>query len=122
MSKTRITENGIHYQRVGDHDLPMLTLPTPSESIGRWGRIRRAYLKKHRPVRFMNLLLNGTLDAELVACNRQAEERYQTAMTQLQELENVNEQLKSENQMEWVRRMNDIDSRAREVAMEILFD
>lgn len=70
----------------------------------------------------MNLLLNGTLDAELVACNRQAEERYQTAMKQLQELENVNEQLKSENQMEWVRRMNDIDSRAREVAMEILFD
>lgn len=122
MNKTQVTENGIHYQRVGDYYLPMLTLPTPSKSIGRWGRIRRTYLKEHRPVRFMNLLLNGTLDAELVAYNRQAEERYQAAMKQLQEIENVNEQLKSENQMEWVRRMNSIDSRAREVAMEILFD
>lgn len=115
MNKTRITENSIQYRQVGDYYLPMLTLPTPSESIGCWGRLRRAYLKEH-------LLLNGTLDAELVAYNRQAEERYQTVMKQLQELENVNEQLKSENQMEWVRRMNSIASRAREIAMEILFD
>ncbi len=113
--KERITENGIDYILVGDYYIPDLKLPEENRPIGRYGRLHREYLKQERPARYSSLILTGKLWTYLADLNEQAEERLDLIMEQMKAAEGVTEELKAQNQLEWVGRMNNIRSRAEEI-------
>lgn len=83
-------------------------------NIGMWGERRREYLKNHRPALYNHYQMNMTLLQHLEDTQLQAQQLYETLIKQLAEKENITEQLKTENQMEWVRQMNNIRQRAME--------
>ena len=112
--KDHITENGIEYVLVGDYYIPRLELPTENRPIGRWGRLRKTYLRDHRPILYNQLILTGKLQTHLADVNEQAEERLDRIIDQMAQTEGVMEQLKATDQMGWVRRMNSIRHRAEE--------
>lgn len=111
-------ENGIDYVLVGDYYIPMLTLPEENRPIGRWGRMRRDYLKENRPGYYSSLLLTGKLWTYLADLDEQAQERLDRIVEQMKAAENVTEKLKADDQLEWVRRMNSIRNRAEEIVRE----
>ncbi len=113
--KERITENGIDYILVGDYYIPDLKLPEENRPIGRYGRLHREYLKQERPARYSSLILTGKLWTYLADLNEQAEERLDVIIEQMKAAEGVTEELKAQNQLEWVGRMNNIRSRAEEI-------
>ena len=116
--------NGLDYTLVNDHYLPNLTATAPAERnpTGRWGRLHKRYLKEHHPVRYNQLLLSGELSSYLAKLDKQADEQLALIIRQIQEAEGVTEALKAENQLEWVRRMNSIRSRAEEIIQkELIF-
>lgn len=113
--KERITENGIDYILVGDYYIPDLKLPEENRPIGRYGRLHRDYLKQEHPARFSSLILTGKLWTYLADLNEQAEERLDLIIEQMKAAEGVTEELKAQNQLEWVGRMNNIRSRAGEI-------
>ena len=113
--KERITENGIDYILVGDYYIPDLKLPEENRPIGRYGRLHREYLKQEHPARYSSLILTGKLWTYLADLNEQAEERLDLIMEQMKAAEGVTEELKTQNQLEWVGRMNNIRSRAEEI-------
>ncbi len=113
--KERITENGIDYILVGDYYIPDLKLPEESRPIGRYGRLHREYLKQEHPARYSSLILTGKLWTYLADLNEQAEERLDLIIEQMKAAEEVTEELKARNQLEWVGRMNNIRSRAEEI-------
>ena len=117
MEKTVFEEMGGTYVRQGDYDLPCLSLPTEKEdkSIGVWGQRNLRYLKQHRKVFYTNLLTSGKLNSYLADIDKQAEDMFLRLVKQMAEREGVTEQLKAENQMEWVGRMNNIRNRATEI-------
>ena len=104
----------ISYHREGDYLLPDL-LPPDSPSIGIWGIRRRSYLQRHHDGLYTGLLLSGRLNAHLEEIDRLANEMLDLLMKQYAAREGISEQLKAENQMEWVRRMNNIRERAEEI-------
>ena len=97
----------ITYTRVGDYYLPNLVAPE-SPKVGRWGMLRFNYLRKHRETLYTIMLMENTLNHHLEEIDRQAQEMEQRLISQLAQQEGITEQLKAENQMEWVRRMNNI--------------
>ena len=104
------------YTQVGDYLLPDLKLPEEEQQpIGAWGQRYRRYLKEHRRATYTPLLTSGKLNSYLADIDRQAEEMFSRLVKQMAEAEGVTEQLKADNQMEWVGRMNNIQNRAREV-------
>ena len=106
----------ITYTRQGNYNLPNLTLPEQDDrEIGIWGQRRRRYLKEHHRVLYYNLLTKCKLHDHLADVNEEATEMYDRLVKQLAETENVTEQLKAENQMLWVQRMNSIRNRATEI-------
>ena len=113
--KERITENGIDYILVGDYYIPDLKLPEENRPIGRYGRLHREYLKQEHPARYSSLILTGKLWTYLTDLNEQAEERLDLIMEQMKAAEGVTEELKVQNQLEWVGRMNNIRNRAEEI-------
>ena len=113
--KERITENGIDYILVGDYYIPDLKLPEESRPIGRYGRLRREYLKQEHPARYSSLILTGKLWTYLADLSEQAEERLDLIIEQMKAAEGVTEELKAQNQLEWVGRMNNIRNRAEEI-------
>ena len=113
--KERITENGIDYILVGDYYIPDLKLPEENRPIGRYGRLHREYLKQEHPARYSSLILTGKLWTYLADLNEQAEERLDLIIEQMKAAEGVTEELKVQNQLEWVGRMNNIRSRAEEI-------
>ena len=116
--------NGLDYTLVNDHYLPNLTVATPAEQhpTGRWGHLHRRYLEEHHPVRYNQLVLSGELGSYLASLDKQADEQLALIIRQMQEAEGVTEALKAENQLEWVRRMNSIRSRAEEIIQkELIF-
>ena len=113
--KDRITENGIDYILIGDYYIPDLKLPEENRPIGRYGRLHREYLKQEHPARFSSLILTGKLWTYLADLNEQAEERLDLIMEQMKAAEGVTEELKAQNQLEWVGRMNNIRNRAEEI-------
>ena len=113
--KERITENGIDYILVGDYYIPDLKLPEESRPIGRYGRLHREYLKQEHPARYSSLILTGKLWTYLADLNEQAEERLDLIVEQMKAAEGVTEELKAQNQLEWVGRMNNIRNRAEEI-------
>ena len=83
--------------------------------IGRWGMLHKAYLKLQKPAYYQSLLLSGKLDTVLANVEEQATERYKVLIEQMSQREETSEKLKEENQMEWVRRMNNLENRAAEI-------
>lgn len=116
MAKTIFEKMGGTYTQVGDYLLPDLKLPEEEQQpIGVWGQRHRRYLKEHRRATYATLLTGGKLNSYLADIDRQAEEMFSRLAKQLAKAEGVTEQLKADNQMEWVRRMNNIRSRAMEI-------
>lgn len=105
---------GLEYVLVGDYYLPALKLPQ-TRPIDRWGMLHKAYLKLRKPAYYQSLLLSGKLDTVLADVEEQAAERYKVLIEQLSRREDVSEKLKEENQMEWVRRMRNLENRAAEI-------
>lgn len=109
-------EMGGTYRQVGDYFIPNITLPDDGEyQIGKYGRMRRSYLKEHRPVLYANLLTSGTLHRHLAEIDRACNERMEIIVSAMAKQESVTETLRAVDQMEWVRRMNSIRSRAEEI-------
>ena len=109
----------ITYTLVGDYYLPNLAAPEPPK-VGRWGMLRFSYLRKHREALYTIMLMENTLNSHLEEIDRQAQEMEQQLISQLAQQEGVTEQLKAENQMEWVARMNSIRNRADEIVLNDL--
>ncbi len=110
-------KTGISYTLQGDYYLPDLILPAEEEErhIGVWGQRHAKYLKQNHKVLYMNLFTSGKLSSHLADVDEQAQEMFSRLVNQMAEREGVTEQLKLENQMKWVARMNNIQSRAAEI-------
>ena len=108
------------YHRCGDYLLPALTIPDKPVALGKYGRMRKTYLKEHKPILYNVLLLSGKLTAHLVGVDAECRERLETLLAQMMRQEGVNEAFKARNQMEWVRRMNSIQNRAEEILLNEL--
>ena len=106
--------------RSGDYYIPDLKLPEENRPIGRWGRMHREFLKEHKPIIFNQLCLSGELWSRLADINEQAEQRMAVLTQQMQKADGVTEELKAADQMEWVRRMNNIRNRAEEIVVQEL--
>ena len=116
MEKTIFEQMGGAYVRQGDYDLPCLSLPTEeNKPIGVWGQRHLHYLKQHRKILYTNLLTSGKLNGYLADIDAQAEDMFLRLVKQMAEREGATEQLKAENQMEWICRMNNIRSRVAEI-------
>ena len=125
MKKTIFEEMGGTYIRHGDYLIPCLTLPEEEEQrfIGVWGQRHLRYLKEYRRGIYLNLLTSGELNDYLADIEEQAQERFERIVEQMKERQGVTEQLKAENQMEWVVRMNNIQTCAREaVNAELIYN
>ena len=109
----------ITYTLVGDYYLPNLTAPE-SPKVGRWGMLRFNYLRKHREALYTIMLMENTLNPHLEEIDCQAQEMEQQLISQLAQQEGVTEQLKAENQMDWVAQMNNIRNRADEIVLNDL--
>ena len=105
---------GLEYVLVDDYYLPALKL-LQTRPVGRWGMLHKAYLKLRKPAYYQSLLLSGKLDTVLADVEKQAAERYKILIEQMSQRESVSEKLKEENQMEWVRRMRNLENRAAEI-------
>lgn len=114
----------ITYRQVNDYMIPNLRLP-PEESaihLGKWGMMHKDYLQKHNPVLFTTLLTQGKLYQHCAEIDTQAQQMFNTLVSQMTKSENITEQLKAKNQLEWVQRMQNIEARAREIVChDIIF-
>ena len=115
-----ITENGIHYTLNGDYYLPNISIPDGDKPIGKWGRMRLMFLKANKPILYNQMILNGTLQSHLVETNETANRRLEKVIPEMAAAEGIDENLKSADQMEWVRRMNSIQHRAEEIILSEL--
>lgn len=116
MEKSLFEQLGGTYTQAGDYLLPNLTIPEEEQKpIGIWGQRHARHLKQHHKILYYNLLTSGKLNAHLAEIDRQAEEMFFRLVKQMAEREGVTEQLKAENQMEWVGKMNNILNSALEV-------
>ena len=109
----------ITYTLVGDYYHPNLAAPE-SPKVGCWGMLRFNYLRKHREALYTIMLMENTLNPHLEEIDRQAQEMEQQLISRLARKEGITEQLKAENQMEWVARMNSIRNRADEIVLNDL--
>ena len=109
--------NNISYRRVGDYNIPNLELPPEEANItlGNWGTMHKDYLLKHKKAFFTTLLTQGKLYQHCAEVEIQARDMFDTLVEQMKTAEGVTEQLKEENQLEWGRRMQNIEARAREI-------
>lgn len=109
--------NGLWYELQGDCYIPCLTLPTEKEhkSIGLWGQRHKRYLQEHNRTFYTTLLTSGKLNEYLADVDKQAEECFESLVEQMKQSQDITEQLKSENALEWVRKMNSIRACAIEV-------
>ena len=111
----------ITYSQCGDYLIPNLVLEeTEVQPIGKYGRMRKRYLKDHRPVLYSNLLLSGKLFQHLAEIDEACEVRMELLTRQMAKREGVTEALKADDQMEWVRRMNSIRNRTEEIVLHEL--
>lgn len=111
----------ITYSQCGDYLIPNLVLPEAEQQpIGKYGRMRKRYLRDHRPVLYSNLLLSGKLYEHLAEIDRACEDRLDLIIRQMKTQENVTEKLKADDQMAWVTAMNSIQNRAEEIILSEL--
>ena len=124
MTDTLFEQLGGTYTQQGDYLLPNLALPAEKETgnIGVWALRHKRYLKQHHKVLYYNLLTSGKLDSHLADIEEQAQQLFLRLVKELAEKEGVTEQLKSADQMAWVRRLNNIREQAAEVVnAELVF-
>lgn len=114
MEKSLFEQIGGNYHQEGDYFLPALSVPG-LPAIGVWGQQRRRYLKKHRQPLYTALLLSGKLNDHLSEIDEQAEAMFSHLVKQMAAQESITVQLKADNQMEWVRRMDSICVRVEEI-------
>ena len=108
--------NGLWYELQGDYYIPCLKLPDEEQvEIGMWGQRHLEYIKHHRKGFYTSLVLDCKLNRHLADINKQAEGMFDTLISQYKKAEGITEQLKADNQMEWVARMNNIHSRVTEI-------
>ena len=108
------------YTRNGDYLFPDLRLEDENLPIGKYGLLRKSYLKEHKRGWYFSLLLTGKLDKHLAEIDRTCTERVELITNQLAQFEGVTEALKASDQTEWVRRMNNIRARAEEIVLDEL--
>lgn len=123
MTKSIFEQLGGTYEQQGDYLLPCLTVPAENEQpIGVWGQRHLRYLKEYRRATYITLLTSGRLNAYLADIDKQAQERMERLTEQMKRAQGITEQLKAENALEWVQRMNNIRACAREIVeREIIF-
>lgn len=115
MKKSLFEQMGGTYTQQGDYVLPNLILPAENQPIGIWGQRHARHLKEYHKILYYNLLTSRKLNSYLAGIDKQAEEMYFRLVKQMAERKGVTEQLKAENQMEWVGKMNNILDTALEV-------
>ena len=122
--KTIFEEMGGTYRQVGYYFIPNITLPDDGEyQIGKYGRMRRSYLKKYRKILYNNYVLEGTLSKHLAEIDQACNERIENIVSAMAKQEGVTEALKAADQIEWVRRMNSIRNCAEEIVLhELVYD
>ena len=114
-------ENSLTYIQVGDYLIPNLAVPEqPDRDLGKYGRMRRTYLKEHRPGMFNRLILKGTLFSHLLEIEDAANARLEQMMPRLAKAAGVTEQLKANDPMQWVGLMNTCKAQAEEIIMSEL--
>ena len=124
MAKTIFEELGGAYVRQGDYLLPCLSLPAEKENkpIGVWGQRHLGYIRQYKRILYTTLLTSGKLNSYLADIDEQAEGMFLRLVEQIANREGVTEQLKVENQIEWVRAMNSIQHRVTEIVnAELIF-
>ena len=107
--------SSLNYTKIGDYQLPNLTLSQPKHPLGKYGRMRRNYLKQYRPVLYNSMLLNGTLYPHLMELEQTAESRMQQMMAELLKQNPAPD--KAQNQLMWVQHMNSLKAQAEELVM-----
>ena len=112
----------IQYRQVGDFNIPNLILPHEEASVtlGKWGMLHKDYMLKHKKAMFTTLLIEGKLYQHCAEIEKQAREMFDNLVEQMKEAEDVSEQLKEENQLDWVCRMQNIEARARECVLNAI--
>ena len=117
-------EMGGTYRQVGDYFIPSITLPDDGEyQIGKYGRMRRSYLKEYRKILYNNYVLEGMLFKHLAEIDQACNERIENIVSAMAKQEGVTEALKAADQIEWVCRMNSIRNRAEEIVLhELVYD
>jgi len=116
MEKSLFEQMGGTYAQVGDYLLPnLILLEQQAQPLGVWGQRHARYLKQHHKIIYMNLLTSGKLNDYLVDIENQAENMFLQLVKQLAESEDITEELKAKNQLEWVAQMNNVYNRAREI-------
>lgn len=107
----------ITYTRSGDYEIPDITLSDSGEAIGRWGRMRRTYLREQRPILYNNLLLSETLYPHLRESEAAAQARMETITAQMKARRGIDEAMKASDPMGWTGEMNNIRAAAEEVIL-----
>ncbi len=119
--KSLFEQNGGTYRKQGDYLIPNLTfLESDENSIGIYGQRYLNYLQEHRKLTYINLLTSGKLNEYLADIDKQAQERYELLVTQMKNAQCITEQLKADNPMEWVGRMNCIRQQVEELILREL--
>ena len=111
-------KNGMSYTLHGDYYLPDLVLREEEPTYGKYGMLRKQFLKEHRSARYQYLLLTGKLNEHLNQIDHEVREQVETLMEQMTEKQCVTEELKAQDQMEWVRLMNNIKASAEEIVLK----
>lgn len=120
--KSLMEEMGIGYRQVGEVQIPKLVVIDTNYHIGIWGQRHKEYLLENHRLFYYNLLTTGKLNSYLHDIDVSAKEMYDRLIKQIAEKEGITEQLKSEKQMEWIGRMNNIANRVREIVnVEIIY-
>lgn len=115
-------KNGLNYTLHGDYYLPDLEINEGEPTYGKYGIMRKQFLKEHRSARYQYLVLTGKLTEHLNQVDKEVREKVEILMEQMAEQWGVTEELKMQDQMEWVRRMNNIQATAEEIALkEIIY-
>ena len=126
MENKELSKNkyGIEYTKVGDFYLPNIALPKPriTGNIGKYGRLRLQYLEEHHKAECMLMRINNELTSHLLDIEDECRTRVENLIEQMAKKENITEELKAHNQLEWVQKMNNIKNRAEEIAYnEIIY-
>ena len=111
-------KNGMSYTLHGDYYLPDLVLREEEPTYGKYGMLRKQFLKEHRSAGYQYLLLTGKLNKHLNQTDQEAREQVETLMEQMTEKQGVTEKLKAQDQMKWVRLMNNIKASAEEIILK----
>ena len=122
--KSIFEQNGGTYTQVGDYLIPDISLPdAPAYPIGKYGRMRKAYLKEHRPGLYTQLILSGKLHEHLSEVERICNERLDIMISQMVKAQGVTEAMEARDQLSWIGRMNEIKHSAEEsILAEIIFE